>query len=90
MSGFHILPRRVVLKRNSEEAITSKMTSARIDGYFRAFLEIIDYASLNRKKLRTPLDVDELFSQTLGVILHCTMQENNQVAAYLLSYLGEK
>ena len=90
MSGFHILPRRVVLKRNSEEAITSKMTSARIDGYFRAFLEIIDYASSNRKKLRTPLDVDELFSQTLGVILHCTMQENNQVAAYLLSYLGEK
>lgn len=90
MSGLQVLPKKVVLKRNSEEAITSRMTNDRIDGYFRAFLEIIDYESPTCKKLEAAVNVDELFSQTLGLILHCIMQENDEVATHLLLYLKEK
>ena len=85
-----LLSEQVVNKRNTPGAITARMTNARIDGYLHAFLEIISYEGSTKQASVSSIHGSKLFSQTLGVILYCIIQEVDDSAYLLLSYLKEK
>jgi hypothetical protein len=74
--GVLVLQKSVVLKNNTEGAITARMNPQRIDGYIRAYNETREL--LLGSALNTPQLLQLFTVQSLGVLLHLVTRESQK------------
>ncbi|MCE2723337.1 MAG: glycosyltransferase [Burkholderiales bacterium] len=86
--GAHAMALPLVQKQKTPDAITSRMSTARIDGYLQAYNEI--RALLKDTEWGTSRQLQQLLVQTLGVLLLLICREPDENAALaFLDYLRE-
>lgn len=81
--GVQVLPQTIVLKQKTDDAITARMSTRRIDGYLQAYNECCTL--LEGTEFGTPRLLQQMLAQTLGVVLLLVTRESDEAQA--LAYL---
>ena len=83
-----ILNEIIVKKTTTKNSITSKFNRARIDGYIKAYYEIVSIIGKN-KNYKSKYKLSEIYTQFLGVILYLAIKNNEKNPHLLLAYLAD-